>query len=210
MAGGVETGVGRVWDPLVRLTHWGIATAVIVNGMILRDDSFVHLWVGYAALGLLALRLLWGLIGPAEARFSAFPPSLSAARSHLAEIADGSRTEHRSHNPLGRLMVYAIWVTLSVVIASGLVQRSAPFPDDDDGISVFLPPISESYDGDGRDDDEGGEMSEVFEELHEVSANLLLLLALAHVGGVVFEMRRGDAGLIRRMTFGAKGRGQGA
>lgn len=47
----------RVWDPLVRLTHWGIALAVLVNGVLLRDGDIAHIWIGYGALALLLLRL---------------------------------------------------------------------------------------------------------------------------------------------------------
>ena len=46
---------------------------------------------GYAlaALALLALRLLWGFIGTEEARFSAFPLSLSGVRAHVAKLLRG-------------------------------------------------------------------------------------------------------------------------
>jgi cytochrome b len=66
-----------------------------------------------------------------------------------------------------------------------------------------MPPariILADWDEGEHDEGEGGE--EAVEELHEVAANLVLILALLHVGGVVFEMARGDRGLIRRMTTG--------
>ena len=63
----------RRWDPLVRLTHWGVAAGIVANGAFTEEGSGLHLWVGYGVGALLALRLLWGVIGPPEARFSAFP-----------------------------------------------------------------------------------------------------------------------------------------
>ena len=75
---------------------------------------------------LLALRLLWGLIGPKEARFTAFPPSPSRAIAHVKEIFAGRNTPHASHNPLGALMVYAIWGTLAVIIGSGISMAGLP------------------------------------------------------------------------------------
>ena len=114
------------WDPIVKLTHWGIVTAVIANAIITEEGSGWHIWVGYGLAGLLALRLLWGIIGPAEARFSAFPPSPVRALAHLGEIRRGEVTRHRSHNPLGALMVYAIWATLLVIIGSGIAMSGPP------------------------------------------------------------------------------------
>ena len=104
----------RCWDPLVRVTHWGVAAAVVANGLITEGGSLVHVWIGLAVAALLALRLIWGLVGPAEARFSAFPPSPRRAIAHVRDILAGRHVVHRSHNPLGALMVYALWATLAV------------------------------------------------------------------------------------------------
>ena len=65
----------RRWDPLVKLTHWGIVVCVLANALVTREGSISHIWFGYEIAGLLGLRLLWGLVGPVEARFSSFPPS---------------------------------------------------------------------------------------------------------------------------------------
>ncbi|MFN3516918.1 MAG: cytochrome b/b6 domain-containing protein [Novosphingobium sp.] len=124
----------RRWDPIVKLTHWGIVAAVIGNALVTEEGSGWHIWVGYGLAALLALRLLWGLIGPKEARFSAFPPSPGRALAHLNEIRNGKVVRHRSHNPLGALMVYAIWVTLLVVIGSG-IALSGPPPADPSAVS---------------------------------------------------------------------------
>jgi len=95
----------RSWDPVVKITHWAIVTAIIANALVTEEGSGAHIWVGYALAAVFALRLLWGLIGPAEARFSAFPPSLRRALGHLRDIRVGRKEIHRSHNPLGALMV---------------------------------------------------------------------------------------------------------
>ena len=73
----------RRWDPIVKLTHWGVVTAVIANAIFTEEGSGWHIWVGYGLAALLGLRLLWGLIGPSEARFSAFPPSPNRALAHI-------------------------------------------------------------------------------------------------------------------------------
>ncbi|MEC5321941.1 MULTISPECIES: cytochrome b/b6 domain-containing protein [unclassified Aurantimonas] len=196
MASKVDGSEGeRVWDPLVRLTHWTIAPAVLLNGVFIEEKSLAHVWIGYAAFGLLALRLVWGVIGTEEARFSSFPPSLSAAFGHIRHMFSGTRRAHRSHNPLGALMAYALWGTLLTVSITGVMLESAPFPDDDTGEH-----ISQSY---GEREEEG---EEFVEEIHEVTANLLLLLAALHVGGVALESRLSGRNLVGAMIAGVRKR----
>lgn len=119
----------RRWDPIVKLTHWGVVAAVMGNALLTEDGSGWHIWVGYGLAGLLGLRLLWGLVGPREARFSAFPPSPARAIRHIGEIGRGEVTHHRSHNPLGALMVYAIWATLLAIVGSGIAMAGPPPAD---------------------------------------------------------------------------------
>lgn len=116
----------RAWDPLVRLTHWGIVLAVLLNALVTEEGDVWHVWVGTAMAALLVLRLIWGLVGPAEARFSAFPPSPARAIAHVRDILAGRHARHASHNGLGALMAYAIWATLAVIAASGLAMSGFP------------------------------------------------------------------------------------
>lgn len=183
----------RVWDPLVRLTHWATALAIVFNGLLIDGDALAHIWIGYTAIGLLALRLLWGLIGPENARFSSFPISLSGVWRHIADLKRGEHTAHRSHNPLGALMVYALWTMLLFVSVTGVMLESEPFPE-----------YEGEYDRHYEDEDDDEDRAEIIEELHEVSANLLLLFAVLHVGGVVLESRLSGRNLVRPMIFGDK------
>lgn len=190
---GAENGE-RIWDPLVRLTHWTIALAVVLNGFFIDDDALAHIWIGYVALALLALRLVWGLIGPENARFSAFPPSLPAAARHLSDLLHGKHRRHRSHNPLGGLMVYALWTMLAVVSLTGLMLGSAPFPQETERYVQTA-----QFEDDARYENED---NEVIEEIHAAAANLLLLLAALHVAGVFIESRLSGENLLRPMISG--------
>ena len=82
-----EAPAHRRWDPVVKLTHWSIALAVLANAVFTEEASANHVWVGYGLAAILGLRLLWGLIGPAEARFGAFPPSPRRAVSSDRKLA---------------------------------------------------------------------------------------------------------------------------
>lgn len=185
---------GWAWDPLVRITHWSIAAAVLLDGMLTEGGSPVHVWIGYAAFAMLGLRLAWGLVGPEEARFSAFPPSLAAARRHLGDLRAGRPRSWPSHDPLGGLMAYALWGTLLLVVATGVAMRPDPFPGGDPRASV------EPY---WQDGEEAGEGAELLEEVHEAAANVLLVLAALHVA-VVAVASRGNPGLVRAMLRGRR------
>ncbi|MEQ1499561.1 MAG: cytochrome b/b6 domain-containing protein [Novosphingobium sp.] len=206
------------WDPIVKLTHWGIVAAVIGNTLFTEEGSGWHIWIGYGLAALLALRLLWGLVGPREARFSAFPPSLARVRSHLAEIRNGQVTHHASHNPLGTLMVYAIWATLLIVIGTG-VAMSGPPPANPSALrgehvegaddreaeqdeAEMRVPGAAAAEGEGGEEgeDEEGPLG----ELHELAVNLLYVLIALHLMGVVFESRRSGPGVIRAILPGGK------
>lgn len=197
----------RRWDPLVRITHWGIVVAVIANALVVEEGSSPHVWIGYGLAALLALRLLWGLIGPPEARFSAFPPSPSRALARIREIVAGKRTPHASHNPLGALMVYAIWSCLAVIIATGIAMAppsAAPWTNlegKDRTETAERPSVSAAV-----DEDEGGRAGEAGEreegpltEVHEVAVNLLYLLIALHLAGVIFETRRSGRQIVTAM-----------
>jgi cytochrome b len=197
----------RSWDPVVKLTHWSIVTAIIANALFTEEGSGAHIWVGYALAAILALRLLWGLIGPPEARFSAFPPSPRRALAHLRDIRVGKKEVHRSHNPLGALMVYAIWSMLGVIVASGIAMAGPPS-------TALVDRAERSGDvsrqlvveqGDHDDDDEaegaGGEDG-AWEEVHETAVNLLYILIALHIAGVAFETRRSGREILLAMLPG--------
>lgn len=218
----------RRWDPIVKLTHWGIVAAVIGNAIVTEEGSGWHIWVGYGLAALLALRLLWGLVGPKEARFSAFPPSPKRAFAHLGEIRRGEVVEHTSHNPLGALMVYAIWTCLAAIIASGIAMSGPPPADPNarreegdrhveavaalpEGMSRAdeerdeherLEARDEGREGEESGEDEHGEEGPMT-ELHEIAVNLLYLLIALHLAGVVFETRRTGPHIARAMIPGA-------
>jgi len=196
------------WDPIVRLTHWGVALAIVVKGLINEGGSALHVWIGYGALALVLLRMLWGLIGPEEARFSAFPPSLGRAREHLDDLSRGRSRTYRSHNPLGSLMAYALWATLVTVTATGIAMAGSPFEAGNRAETRLIAPAfadDDEYETERHEEEGEEEGEEVLEEVHEIAANLLLVLAGVHVVGVAFESRLSGRNLTRAMVTGRSG-----
>ncbi|WP_066647854.1 MULTISPECIES: cytochrome b/b6 domain-containing protein [Sphingomonas] len=197
----------RRWDPIVRLTHWSIVAAILVNALVTEEGSDAHMWVGYALAAILGLRLIWGVVGPANARFTAFPPSLPRAIAHIGDIAAGRQRDHPSHNPLGALMVYAIWATLGVVIASGIAMAGLPAtplggfaPATTATVGVTAERGEGSEEGERDGDREEGPMAEV----HEAAVYLLYALILLHIAGVAFESRRSGRRIMMAMLPGAR------
>ena len=164
----------RAWDPLVRITHWTIALTVLLNYAIVDEESVAHVWIGYVALAMFGLRMIWGVVGTERARFSSFPPSPCAAIAHLRTMFSGSRQPHTSHNPLGAIMIYGLWAMLFVVSATGMMLDTVG---------------------------EHGTLGEIAEETHEAAATLLIVMAAVHVGGVQLESRLTGLNLVRQMTW---------
>lgn len=191
----------RRWDVVVRFTHWSIVAAILVNALVTEAGSAAHIWVGYGLAAVLGLRLLWGVVGPRTARFTAFPPSPRRAIAHVRDIFAGRKSAYASHNPLGALMVYAIWATLGVIIASGIAMAGLPratvagmtLPT----VVTEMPHASEEA---GTESGEAGEREEgPLGGLHETAVNLLYLLILLHIAGVVFETRRSGRDIVMAM-----------
>lgn len=194
-----------LWDPVVRLTHWGIAVAVLANALVTGGGSVTHVWLGWLAMALLLMRLVWGVLGPAEARFSAFPPNPVAGLRHLGQLVTGKVAHYPSHNPAGALMVYAFWAALAVVIASGLFLTggATPMQVAADKAAVASGDWSALIkDSEGESSDEDKSLRHTVEEVHEVAANLLLILAALHVAGVLVESRAMRRNLVKPMVLG--------
>ena len=164
-----------VWDPLVRLTHWTLALMILLNGAFTDDESRLHEWVGYVALGLVGLRVAWAIIGPPHARFSAFPPNPFRALRYLKALRQGDRTMHLSHNPLGALMVYNIWLTVIALGVTGYMMTTFRFF----GVGWV-------------------------ETAHEGAFAWLMVSVALHVGGVLFDTWRSGVNLVRAMITGSK------
>lgn len=67
-------GTVPVWDPLVRLFHWGLVLSIATAWLSAGHSKPLHLWAGYVAAGLLAIRIVWespGRATPASCTSSA-------------------------------------------------------------------------------------------------------------------------------------------
>jgi cytochrome b len=79
----------------------------------------VHVVPGYTVGGLLAFRLLWGVIGTRYARFSSlvFPPG--AVLAYLRSLAGRAPQHFVGHNPAGALAIFAMLGLLAAATLTG-------------------------------------------------------------------------------------------
>lgn len=112
----------RIWDLPTRLFHWLLAAAVV--GLVITGRSGEMLWhfrLGYVVLGLLAFRLLWGVVGGHWSRFATFVRGPSTILRYLRGQAGAQERLDVGHNPLGALSVLALLGFLAVQVGTGLV-----------------------------------------------------------------------------------------
>jgi len=208
----------RVWDILIRLFHWSLVASFIVAYLTSEEENLWHIYSGYTVLGLIIFRLIWGFIGTKYARFSDFIRSPAVVCQYVKDLRAGHPPHYLGHNPLGGWMVMALLLTLFVVTLSGLKvyaieEGKGPFA----GVqSIELTPIAAAYaEDEDEDEDEGDEDreqkpneadEEFWEEIHEASTNLMLLLIALHVFGVILSGRLHKENLVKAMLTGNKTR----
>ncbi|HKJ88215.1 MAG TPA: cytochrome b/b6 domain-containing protein [Gammaproteobacteria bacterium] len=203
----------RVWDPWVRLSHWTVAAGFFLAYFLTEDTLGIHVWLGYLVGSLILIRILWGFVGPAHARFSSFVPTPAALKRYLRRLARGDEPRYLGHNPLGGVMVVALLAGLALTVGTGLMLYGA---EDQRGPlgglyaqeAVMPSPVSSAR-ADLEEDFEAGETHSggeegALEEWHEAAANLTLLLVGLHVLGVFFTGWRQGENLPRAMVTGRK------
>lgn len=164
-----------VWDPLVRVVHWALVGSVATAWLTHEGPSWLHDGAGYLLLALVAVRLGWGLVGPAHARLTSFVRGPTATLAYAGRWLTGREERHLGHNPLGGWMILALLASTAVSGLTGWLYTTDRFW----GV-------------------------EWMEELHELSAALLLVLIALHVGGVLLASVRHRENLVRAMISGRK------
>lgn len=111
-----------VWDIPTRLFHWLFALSFAVAYVTAEADGWagVHVFSGLLMLGLIALRVIWGVLGSRYARFSSFLFSPVAAFKYLLDTLRGKAERHVGHNPAGSWAIYLLLLLGVGISASGL------------------------------------------------------------------------------------------
>jgi len=179
----------KVWDLFIRTFHWSLVIAFVVAYITEEELLSIHTLAGYVILGLLSLRLVWGLIGTHYARFTNFTYSLASIRHFLSDTLHLRARRYIGHNPAGGAMIFLLIASLLLTSFSGLAiyaasEQAGPL------VSVF-----------GNTSDF---MKEPLEESHEFIANFTVLLVFIHILGVLAESLIHRENLVASMVSGYK------
>lgn len=164
-----------VWDPLVRIFHWALATCFVAAYLLTEGNGVIHQALGYFAGGLVAVRVIWGFVGASRARFADFVPS---GRSLFAYVRDMSRRREQryiGHNPAGAAMILALLTQIAFLALTGWLMTTDVFW----GVRWL-------------------------QDLHEAIAHLAAICVCVHVGGAIFESIRHHENLPLAMITGRK------
>ena len=155
------------YGAIAKALHWTIAALVIVawvlgtvgdelpRGAVRATDQFIHISAGLAILALLVIRLIWRLSDP--------PPPL--------EITPFGRWADRA----GRYAHWLLYGLLAAVIGAGIIAQFA------DGKALPVFGIFEIASPWAKDH----QFAEVVEEIHEVLANALVIVAALHTAAAL-------------------------
>lgn len=192
----------RIWDPIVRIFHWALVVAVAVAWLTGEDSGWLHTNAGYVVAGLVAARLVWGVVGSHYARFAQFLRAPGTVADYLRDMAAGRERRYLGHNPAGAVMIVLLLAVLAGTAWTGWLMENPARIAALSGMPHVVAPAFADDDGDEHSG--GGDGSEAVEELHELLANGLLVLIAVHVGGVILASWRHRENLARAMVTGDK------
>lgn len=152
----------RLWDPLVRVCHWSLVVVFISDYFLNEEGDSWHRWLGYYAVAVVLVRLVWGFIGPPSARWSDFWPTPTRVAQHGRALFSGKGYHRMGHSPIG-----AVVMVLMLLLMTSL------------GISGFLMEEVDYFWGE-----------DWLRDVHEVMANALLALVCVHIVAALVESLR--------------------
>ena len=170
-----------VWDPIVRIFHWSLATSFLLNFFITEEGETIHNWIGYFAISLIAIRALWGFIafgfkGSNNALFKNFWPTKKGVHEHLIDIQYGILDQNEGHNPAGGLMIFTLMGLISLLGITGFLMEN---------VDYFW----------GNDFMEG---------FHGLVANITVMAVVIHVSSVLLFQKWTGTQLIKPMMKGKR------
>lgn len=186
----------KVYDPVLRIIHaWNGLAILFLLSTVWISDFFekgsaeetlwtLHIFLGYALVTGLVARLIWGLAGPAHARFkdmwhpSAWLQAISIGKLH-AQPRFG-------HHPFASGVYLALYLLLAVMAITGLGLAA---------VEHSMGPLN-SWIGDMP------WLEDIFEEPHEFIYNLILAFVVIHIAALVWHEKKDQAPLAQAMVSG--------
>jgi cytochrome b len=110
-----------VWDAPVRVFHWLMVLSFAAAWLTGDSERWrlLHVTLGYTMAGLVAFRLVWGLVGTRHARFASFVRGPAAVARYLKALLRREPEHHVGHNPAGAVAIVALLVLTAATTALG-------------------------------------------------------------------------------------------
>lgn len=164
-----------VWDLLVRIFHWSLVAAFVVAWATGEELRWLHELAGYTIVALLGIRIVWGLVGTAHARFADFLYRPSVVVRNLSDTLRLRARRYLGHSPAGGAMVIALMIMLALTSATGILLTG-----------------------------DASARGSWMRDFHEVAANLTIILVGLHLAGVFAASLEHRENLVRAMITGRK------
>lgn len=145
-----------------------------------------HAIFGYTALAALCMRIAWGFMGPAHARFRGFAYPVREVAAYLRDALRGSTRHYTGHNPAGSWSVFVLLALIGLVCASGVAAS---------GALHAMGPLADVV---------GFATGDAFLWLHEALAWIVFATVAVHLSGVAWGSRLHRENLARAMVTGRK------
>jgi cytochrome b len=186
----------RVWDPYIRVSHWLLAAAVLVNWYT-DEPRWMHVWLGYLAAALVVLRVLWGFFGPENARFVGFVVGPRETLNYFFALLRFSSKRYLGHSPAGGAMIVALLVMVGITSVTGMVNLAQ-----DEGTGPLATVVAKVE----RPARVPGQRRPplLSKQVHETAANITLALVVLHLCGVALASFAHKENLVRAMVTGRK------
>jgi Ni/Fe-hydrogenase 1 B-type cytochrome subunit len=220
-----------VWSRNIRLFHWlnvlSVLLLIVVGSIIYFSKDLgvstegkvllktIHVWIGYVFATNLIFRIILGFVGKGFERWGQTLPFSKTFKKELADFKQDKNKIFKGHSPLGKLMVGAFMVSLSVQMVSGLVIAGTdiyypPFgqyfassiAQDKSQVALIKPYSKENIDADAYK--EMRSFRKPFITAHVYSFYILLLLIPLHILAVFFAERREKHSIVSAMIHGYK------
>ena len=111
----------KVWDWPVRVFHWTLAASVLGAFVTGENEDFerLHQTLGWVAAGLIAFRVVWGLVGTRYARFTEFISSPAQVWAYIKSLRSGQPQHFVGHNPVGAVAVMLLMGLTALSVYTG-------------------------------------------------------------------------------------------
>lgn len=220
-----------VWSRSIRLFHWinviTISLLIIIGLIIFNAKTLgvsvdakillktIHVIVGYVFAINLIIRFVIGFIGTSNEKWSQTLPFMKGYKKEFTEFKRSPKLAYKGHNPLGKLMVLALLLAMTIQMATGLILA---------GTDIYYPPLGEYFAKSIAIDETQLNTIQPYSKVnvdekrykelrafrspiitaHVYTFYALIILIPLHILGVVIAERREKSGLVSAMINGYK------